>query len=91
MSNTRIIENMKDVLNMYKNKNYSATEVESTLENYLEALDRIQQKEIDQLRQLTYKLVTSDFTMGEEEFTDEPKVEEVLLELEQFIENLPTD
>ena len=90
MSNFSIIERMQGLVDSYQAKSLTATQVEGALETSMEALERIQTRHIHEMRHLTYRLVTSDFSVGEEVFYSAESVDVVIKDLRAFISGLPS-
>jgi hypothetical protein len=67
----------------------TSSEVEHEIENHMQAMERIGLPEIHQSRNLTYRLVTSWFTDGDEEFGVEEDVAEVRVKMRDFFRSLP--
>ncbi len=89
MSNNNIVRDMLTVLDRYEARTLTATQTETALERYAQALEGIGLKEIHRIRELTYQLVKSDFAIGEEEFINEKSVASAIFDLRSFLRTIP--
>lgn len=90
MSNASITHRIQGIVESYQAKSLTAPQFEEALEGSMDALERIPTRHIHEMRRLTYRLVTSDFSDGEEEFYSAESVEAVIKDLRAFISELPT-
>ena len=89
MSNTRIVERIDQQIRDFKKGKISTTNLEQSVDSYVQALEKIDQKTIEKFRAFTYRVVSSDLTDDERELTpDVENLENVLAEFRIFLSRL---
>jgi len=91
MSNAALIGRMQHVLDEYEAGRLQPIVVEDAIESHMQGLEKIDSNTIHASRQLTYRLVVSHMSDGEQEFIDREKVASVLSDLRQFLSSLPLE
>jgi hypothetical protein len=89
MANSDIVWRMLQIIDDHEAGRITSSEAEHEIENHMQAMERIGLPEIHQSRNLTYRLVTSWFRDGDEEYGVEEDAADVRAKMRDFLRSLP--
>ncbi len=89
MANSDIIRRMLQIVDNHESGRIRSTDLERDFETHMQALESIRLNEIRMARSLTYRLVTSWFDDGDEQFGSDADVAIVRADIRAFLRSLP--
>jgi hypothetical protein len=89
MANSDIIHRMLRIIDDHESGRIKSSEGERDFESHMQALESIGLTEIRIARDLTYRLVTSWFDDGDEQFGSDDDVATIRADMRAFLRSLP--
>ena len=89
MANASLIGRMLHAVDEYEARRLSAQQVERSIEFHMGELERIGLREVRESRNLCYRLVVAECSVGEHELIDAEQVSGVVSEMRRFLRSLP--
>ena len=89
MANSDIVRRMRQIIDDHEAGRITSSDVEREIEKHMQALEGIGLPEIHESRNLTYRLVTSWFNDGDEQYGNEEDVADVRAKMRDFFRALP--
>ena len=91
MTNAELTTQMYHILDRYEAGEVDEDHVAQTIETLMGLMDGISLSAIHQTRDLTYRLETARFWIGEEDYFVPEQISDVLLDLRRFLTSIPSN